>query len=128
MAMERRFALLTGLASMVAGLVLSVSAGANNNDSPIAIKVDKPVYVIPRFTGKFRQREVSVSPDEYEMADRLRTLLDDGNTQAVMDELAQFYDIELSVAMLMLKAQIYFSLEKLEDAEKTYKTALARQP
>lgn len=128
MAMERTFTLLTGLASMVAGLVLSVSAGANNSDSPIAIKVDKPVYVIPRFTGKFRQREVSVAPDEYEMADRLRTLLDDGNTQAVMDELAQFYDIELSVAMLMLKAQIYFSLEKLEDAEKTYKAALARQP
>lgn len=128
MAMERTFTLLTGLASMVAGLMLSASAGANNSDSPIAIKVDKPVYVIPRFTGKFRQREVSVAPDEYELADRLRALLDEGNTQAVMDELAQFYDIELSVAMLMLKAQIYFSLEKHEDAEKAYKAALARQP
>ncbi len=127
MAMEKKRNC-TSLASLLMGLLLGVNASAVNIDNPITIKVDKPVYVLPQFTGKFRQREVSVAPDEYEMADRLRTLLDEGNTQAVLDELAAFYDIELSVAMITLKAQVYFSLEKYEEAEKAYKVALARQP
>lgn len=128
MSMERIIYLLAVYSTIVTGLLLSVSVGAKSVDNPIVIKLDKPVYVVPRFTGKFRQREVSVAPDEYEMADRLRTMLDEGNAQAVLDELAQFYDIELSVAMIVLKAQIYFSLEEYSEAEKTYKAALARQP
>lgn len=116
------------LAGLLTSVMLCAGAAVTYADSPIAIEVDKPVYVLPQFTGKFRQREVSVAPDEYEMADRLRTLLDSGDTQAVLDELAGFYDIELSVAMITLKAQVYFSLEEYDEAEKAYKAALARQP
>lgn len=129
MAMEKKKSTRSSLACLLVGLSLFVSASADSFDSdPIAIEVAKPVYVLPQFTGKFRQREVSISPDEYEMADRLRTLLDAGDTQAVLDELDAFYDIELSVAMITLRAQVYFSLEKYDEAEEAYKAALARQP
>lgn len=126
---DRKYLALTlCLAALLVAIPASAATDKTPGDNPIVIKLEKPVYVLPRFTGKFREKEVSVAPDEYEIADRLRELLDAGKTEEVMAELDAFYDIELSVAMLTLKAQIFFSLEKFAEAEKTYLAAIARKP
>lgn len=88
----------------------------------------KPVFVLPQFTGTYSQREASIAPEEYESAERLRTMLDNNQNDAVLKELEAFYDLELSPAMLTLKAQIYFSLKKYDLAEKTYLAVLKRAP
>ena len=92
------------------------------------IVVDKPTFVLPQFTGPYQEREASISPDEYETAERLRSLLDTGAKADVLQELETFYSIELSPAMLTLKAQIYFSLEMYDKAEETYLAVLKRMP
>ena len=80
------------------------------------------------FTGPYSEREASIAPEEYETADRLKEMLDSGNKEAVLKELESFFDIELSPAMLSLKAQIYFSLAKYKKAEETFKKVLSRKP
>ncbi len=85
-------------------------------------------FVLPQFTGPYTDREASIAPEEYERAERLRTMLDAGQRQDVIKELEAFYDIELSPAMLALKGQIYASLEIYDKAEATYLAVLRRQP
>lgn len=87
-----------------------------------------PKFVLPQFTGPYTDREASIAPEEYERAERLRTMLEAGQRQQVIQELEQFYDIELSPAMLALKGQIYASLEMYDKAEQTYLAVLQRQP
>jgi tetratricopeptide (TPR) repeat protein len=58
----------------------------------------------------------------------LREMLDSGKRKEVLAELEKFYSIELSPAMLMLQAQIYFSLEMYDKAEATYLNVLKRTP
>jgi tetratricopeptide (TPR) repeat protein len=94
----------------------------------LTIDVKKPVFVLPQFTGPYQEREASIAPEEYEAAENLRMLLESGKKDEVLAELKRFYDLELSPAMLALKAQLYFSLKKYDDAEKTYLAVLARQP
>jgi tetratricopeptide (TPR) repeat protein len=92
------------------------------------ITVAKPTFVLPQFTGAFSEREASIAPEEYETAERLRAMLDSNRRDAVLQELEKSYDIELSAAMLTLKAQIYFSLEMYDKAEATYLAVLQRKP
>lgn len=92
------------------------------------IKLGKPEFVLPQFTGPYQEREASIALEEYETAERLRELLDAGKRQQVLAELEKFYSIELSPAMLMLQAQIYFSLEMYDKAEATYLEVLKRMP
>jgi len=99
-----------------------------SSDEVFEIKVDKPVFVIPQFSGTYSDREATISLEEYETAERLRALLDSGNKKDVLAELDKFYDLELSPAMLMLKAQVYFSLAMYDQAETTYLAVLKRMP
>lgn len=92
------------------------------------ITVEKPTFVLPQFSAIHSQREVSVALEEVESAVRLKELLDSGKKQAVLAELDKFYDLELSPAMLMLKAQVYFSLNEYQKAEDTYMAVLKRTP
>ena len=109
-------------------LLAFLSLVARGDDTVMELELAKPTFVLPQFTGPYREREASVAPEEYEMADRLRTLLDSNQRQQVLDELAKFYDIELSPAMLTLKAQVYFTLEMYDEALETYKMVLSRKP
>lgn len=101
---------------------------SNATTSSFDIAVEKPTFVLPQFTGAYSDREASIAPEEYETAERLRTMLDANQRDAVLQELDAFYDIELSAAMLTLKAQIYFSLEMYDKAESTYLAVLQRKP
>lgn len=96
--------------------------------SEFKIEVEKPTFVLPQFTGAFRVREASIAPEEREMAERLKSLLDAENQDKVLSDLEAFYDIELSPAMLTLKAQVYFSQKMYGKAEKTYLAVLKRKP
>ena len=105
-----------------------INAATNVLPNEFQIEVDQPTFVLPQFSGPFREREATVAPEELETAERLRSMLDQGKKQAVLKELEAFYDIELSVAMIMLKAQLYFALEEYSKAEKAYQAALNRSP
>lgn len=108
--------------------LVSLSQAAVDSTAGIEIDVPSPTFTLPQFSGVFSDREASIAPDEYEMAEQLRELLDTGKKEEVLARLAEFYDIELSVAMLALKAQIYFSLEEYDKAEKIYLSVLSRKP
>jgi len=94
----------------------------------LEINVDNPNFVLPVFAGPYSDRAASIAPEEYEMADALRELLDKKDKAAVLVKLNEFYDLELSAAMLILKAQVLFSLEMLDQAEDTFLAVLARKP
>ena len=104
-------------------LITPVSQG-----QAMQIELGKTTFVLPQFTGPYREREASVAPEEYETAERLRSLLDSGQRDQVLKELNTYYDLELSPAMLTLKAQVYFSLKMYDDALRTYQAVLARKP
>jgi len=106
--------------------VCSLLVEAERRD--IEIEMAAPVFILPQFTDYYSEREASIAPDEYETAERLKTLLTQGKSQEVLTELEEFYDLELSPAMLTLKAQIYFSLKMYPQAEKTYQAVLKRKP
>ncbi len=119
----------TAIAFLLASSLYSPDSFATqSHGSRLVIDIPETTYVLPRFTGPFRQREASISPEEYEMAEELRQLLDQNKTDDVMARLERFYNIELSIAMLTLKAQVYFSLEQYDQAERAYLFALTRQP
>ncbi|TMO67802.1 tetratricopeptide repeat protein [Pseudoalteromonas aurantia] len=107
--------------------VVSISTNAQQINN-FKLEVDQPQFIIPQFSGPYREREAPIAPEEYEMADRLRGLLDKGDKQVVLKELEAFYEIELSIAMLMLKAQVYFALEEYDKAVQTYLVSLSRSP
>ncbi|RZA05461.1 MAG: tetratricopeptide repeat protein, partial [Moraxellaceae bacterium] len=92
------------------------------------IKMAKPEFVLPQFTGPYQEREASIAPEEYEQAEKLRSWLAEGKREQVLAELEKSYSIELSPAMLALQAQVYFSLSLYEKAEDTYLTVLRRMP
>lgn len=92
------------------------------------VKQGKFEFVIPHFAGVYSQREASIAPEEYEAAERLRTMLENNQRKEVLAELDKFYDLELSPAMLTLKAQVYFSLKIYDKAEATYLAVLKRAP
>ncbi|KXI27518.1 hypothetical protein AX660_21460 [Paraglaciecola hydrolytica] len=96
--------------------------------TPMQIELATPTFVLPQFTGPYREREASVAPEEYEIAERLRSLLENNQRDEVLKELNNFYDIELSPAMLTLKAQVYFSLNMYDEALTVYQAVLVRKP
>lgn len=109
--------------------LISTSCPAySNNIEKLEIVADKPIFILPQFTGAYSNREASIAPEEYETAERLRTMLDNNQRAEVLKELEKFYDIEISPAMLTLKAQIYFSLKMYDKAETTYLAVLKRMP
>lgn len=109
--------------------LLTFPLTAHSNAAPkMEIIASKPTFVLPQFSGPYSQREASIAPEEYETAERLRTMLDNNQRDEVLKELEAFYDIELSPAMLTLKAQIYFSLKMYDKAETAYLVALKRSP
>mgnify|MGYP003647601607 CR=1 FL=1 len=110
--------------SVVATYLLISRSGAMT----MQIELAQPTFVLPQFTGPYREREASVAPEEYETAERLRALLENNKRDEVLKELNTFYDLELSPAMLTLKAQVYFSLKMYDEALSTYQAVLARKP
>lgn len=118
------------LLSSFFALICSSYVFASNTSEKLAfnIKVAKPTFVLPQFSGPYREREASIAPDEYESAEKLRALLENENQYEALKVLESFYDIELSPAMLTLKAQIYFSMQKYDKAEALYLKVLARKP
>ena len=121
---------------IIKNTVLSLSAitcffssmAAEASNSNLTVKLAKPTFVLPMFTGPYSEREASIAPEEYETAERLRGMLDADEKEAVLKELESFFDIELSPAMLSLKAQIYFSLAQYDKAEQTFLKVLSRKP
>ena len=121
---------------IIKNTVLSLSAitcffssmAAEASNSNLTVKLAKPTFVLPLFTGPYSEREASIAPEEYETAERLRGMLDADEKEAVLKELESFFDIELSPAMLSLKAQIYFSLAQYDKAEQTFLKVLSRKP
>jgi len=109
-------------------LVYGAAASASESNLKLNIKLAKPTFVLPMFTGPYSEREATIAPEEYETAERLREMLDSDKKSEVLKELEAFFDIELSPAMLSLKAQIYFSLGQYEKAEKTFLKVLSRKP
>ncbi|NTS76676.1 tetratricopeptide repeat protein [Catenovulum sp. SM1970] len=95
---------------------------------PMTLALSKPTFVLPQFTGPYSDREASIAPEEYEQAERLKAKLEGNDIQAVVEELEEYWEIELSPAMLALKAQVYFAIEDFERAEATYLAVLARKP
>lgn len=112
-------------------LLVTQIANTQADDKPkyeFQIHFDRPSFVLPQFTGPYSEREASIAPKEYETAERLKTMLDNHEEEKVLKELEEFYDIELSPAMLTLKAQIYSSLEMYDKAEQTFLAVLKRMP
>jgi tetratricopeptide (TPR) repeat protein len=109
-------------------LVMTCFFVSFSNAQTMQIELSQPTFILPQFTGPYREREASVAPEEYETAERLRSLLDNNQTEEVLKELNGFYDLELSPAMLTLKAQVYFSLKRYDDALRIYQEVLARKP
>jgi Tfp pilus assembly protein PilF len=109
-------------------LFYSTTVTASESNAALTIKLAKPTFVLPMFTGPYSEREASIAPEEYETAERLRSMLDSDEKEAVLKELENFFDIELSPAMLTLKAQIYFSLKDYKKAEETFLNVLSRKP
>lgn len=114
----------TGLSGIAILMAIPAFAAAPKME----IQFSQPTFVLPQFTGPYQEREASIAPSEYEKAEQLRELLDAGKRREVLAELEKFYSIELSPAMLMLQAQIYFSLEMYDKAEATYLAVLKRMP
>lgn len=112
----------------VVGVVLMNNGNAMAENAELKVQFSQPTFVLPQFSGPYQEREASIAPDEYERAEYLRELLDAGKRKEVLAELEKFYSIELSPAMLMLQAQVYFSLEMHEKAEATYLDVLKRMP
>ncbi|SMF22087.1 Tetratricopeptide repeat-containing protein [Alteromonadaceae bacterium Bs31] len=118
-------------ASLTAGFCgyLLLSASLCFPHSPkMELELGELKFVLPQFTGPYREREANISPEEYEMAEQLKLLLEENDKQKVIEVLEGYYDIELSPAMLTLKAQVYFSMEMLEEAEETFLEVLSRKP
>jgi tetratricopeptide (TPR) repeat protein len=92
------------------------------------IKLKKPEFVLPQYSPIFSPREAAIALEEVEKAVALKDLLDSGDRQKVLAELEKYYDLELSSAMLMLKAQVYFSIKEYDKAEETYLGVLRRMP
>lgn len=103
-------------------------ANTQTTNRVMHIEVAKPTFVLPQFSEFYNEREVTIAPEEAERAEQLRALLEINDTQKVLSELEKFYDIELSVAMLSLKAQVYFAIKEYKKAEKTYLACLKRSP
>lgn len=115
--------------SLLAGLLcLASGAGWAATSHTFEIKLAKPEFVLPRFSGPYTEREASIAPEEYEMAETLQSLLESGQRDEVLAQLETYYEIELSPAMLALKAQVYSSLEMYDKAETTYLSILNRSP
>jgi tetratricopeptide (TPR) repeat protein len=115
----------TGLLGMS---VLLAAPAALAAAPKITIEFSQPTFILPQFTGPYQEREASIAPSEYEKAEQLKEMLEAGKRKEVLAELEKFYSIELSPAMLMLQAQIYFSLEMYDKAEATYLNVLKRTP
>ncbi|MBU2893036.1 tetratricopeptide repeat protein [Colwellia sp. D2M02] len=109
-------------------IVFTTNTIASSNITDLKITLAKPTFVLPAFSGPYSEREATIAPEEYETAERLKTLLDNGQEAEVLKELEGYYDLELSPAMLTLKAQIYFSLKQFTKAEKTFLAVLSRKP
>lgn len=116
----------TRLLIILCSLCVPGTAGAE--PTPFEIKVGKPEFVLPQFAGPFLEREASIAPEEYERAEKMRSLLAEGKRDQVLAELEKSYSIELSPAMLALQAQVYFSLALYDKAEATYLAVLKRMP
>lgn len=116
------------IAALLSQSLCSTVAFASSSYDQFKIEVASPTFVLPQFTGPYTEKEANIAPEELETAERLKALLEQGKKQQVLKELEEFYEIELSVAMIMLKAQLYFALEEYEKAEQAYKLSLQRSP
>ncbi len=106
---------------------LAVDTTAESNHI-FEIKLKKPEFILPQYSPLFSSREAAIALEEVERVVALKDLLDSGDRQKVLSELDKYYDLELSPAMLMLKAQVYFSVKEYDKAEATYLSVLARMP
>lgn len=94
----------------------------------LTVELDPVRFVIPAFNEVYSERESTLAPEEYELAEELKALLANKDFQAVSNKLDTYYDIELSPALLTLKAQVYFTIKAYDKAEATYLSVLKRKP
>ncbi|TLX48744.1 hypothetical protein C1E24_02420 [Pseudoalteromonas phenolica] len=116
------------IAALLSQSLCSTVAFASSSYSQFKIEVAPPTFVLPQFTGPYTEKEANIAPEELETAEHLKSLLEQGKREQVLKELEAFYEIELSVAMIMLKAQLYFALEDYDKAEQAYLSSLSRSP
>lgn len=83
---------------------------------------------IPQFSDPLRKREAVVPSKEYEMAERLRELLAEDKLDEALTILNEKFDIELSPALHILKAQILSQLNNKKEEKNTYLYVLKRMP
>ncbi|AOT07984.1 tetratricopeptide repeat protein [Pseudoalteromonas luteoviolacea] len=98
------------------------------NAQTYKLELEPVKFVIPGFSEQYLEREVSLAPDEYELAEKLRILLNNNDFQQVKSELDTYYDVELSPALLMIKAQVYFSFKAYNQTIHLYQLVLKRKP
>ncbi|KID57273.1 hypothetical protein JF50_08575 [Pseudoalteromonas luteoviolacea] len=113
---------LTLLAAMSFIVIFSASA------QTYRLELNPVKFVIPGFSEQYLEREVSLAPSEYELAEKLKSLLNNTDFQQVKSMLDAYYDVELSPALLMIKAQVYFSLKEYNQAIHLYQLVLKRKP
>jgi predicted Zn-dependent protease len=117
-----RHTLLLAFISSLSGNVLAESKHI------FEITLKKPEFIIPQYSPIFSAREAAIALEEVETAVAFKEMLELGQKEKVLAELDKFYDIELSPAMLMLKAQVYFSVKEYDKAEAIYLSVLGRMP
>ncbi|MBQ4809917.1 tetratricopeptide repeat protein [Pseudoalteromonas luteoviolacea] len=112
----------------VFSLIALLMAGFKAHTQDYQLELEPVRFVLPAYSEQYSDREVTLAPDEYELAEKLKSLLSRKDFKKVSEELATFYNIELSPALLMIKAQVHFSLKEYNNAEKVYKFVLKRKP
>lgn len=105
-----------------------VTSFCHDDGGDIVIDIIDYNFQIFAFSEKYDARELTIAPTEVELAERLRELLDNDDRQAVLDELEEFFNLQLSPALLHLKGQVYFSIEDYEEAEYIFQSVLSRTP
>lgn len=106
--------------------ILGCNLHASEVDFEIELAPTK--FVLPAFSEEYSDRESTIAPEEYELAEELKALLGNKDFDAVKSKLESYYDLELSTAILAVKAQVYFAIKDYANAEKTYLSVLKRKP
>lgn len=94
----------------------------------IDVELTPPSIVVPMFSGEFRSREVEIKPEESEIAYQLKSLLQRKQFDTALVQLIAYNGGRHSLALQLLKAQIYFQMEQYENAEQAYLSVLSKMP
>ncbi len=94
----------------------------------IHVELSSPTIVVPMFSGEFRSREVEIRPEESEIAFQLKSLLRRKQFETALAQLNAYNGGRYSLALQLLKAQIYFQMAQYDSAEQAYQALLSKMP